>query len=100
MPHVRGLEILNDCKENQKLMLKIPDWLASRWNRQVTVALMDSKEFPTFENFANFVSLEAEIACNPVTSLHALHSSKISHERKGAKEYKETKLTSSALKQL
>lgn len=86
MPHVIGLEILNDCEENQKLILKIPDWLVSRWNRQVTVALMEGKEF------SNFVSLEAEIACNPVNSLHALHSSKISHERKGAKEFKGNKV--------
>ena len=58
MPHVKGLEILNDCEENQKLIHKIPDWLAARWNRQVTIALMEGKEFPTFEDFTHFVSLE------------------------------------------
>ncbi|XP_028833971.1 uncharacterized protein LOC114789067 [Denticeps clupeoides] len=29
MPHVKGLEILNDCEENQKLVLKLPEWAAS-----------------------------------------------------------------------
>lgn len=86
MPHVRGLDILNDCEENQKLMLKVPEWLASRWNRQVTVALREGKDFPTFKDFADFVSLEAEIACNPVTSPHALHSSNIFSDRKCYKQ--------------
>lgn len=38
-------------------MQKAPDWLASHWN-QVTLALMEGKEFPTFEDFANFVAVE------------------------------------------
>lgn len=88
MPHVKSLEILNDCEENQRMMLKVPDWLAARWNCQVTKTLMDGREFPSFKDFTNFLSLEAEIACNPVTSLHALHSS---NERKGAKEFKGNK---------
>lgn len=41
-------------------------WLAFRWIHQVTVAFTEGKEFSTIGNFANFVSLEAEIACNPV----------------------------------
>lgn len=28
-PHVKGLEILSDCEENQKLLQKVPDWLES-----------------------------------------------------------------------
>ena len=91
MPHVKGLEILSDCEENQKLIQKVPDWLASRWNRQVTTALMGGKEFPTFEDFANFVSVEAEIACNPVTSLHALHSSNSFQDKRNTKEVKGSK---------
>lgn len=74
MPHVKGLEILNDCKENQKLIQKLPDWAAARWNRHVTKTLIDGKEFPSFNDFASFLSLEAEVACNPVTSIHALRS--------------------------
>ncbi|RXN17185.1 hypothetical protein ROHU_008098 [Labeo rohita] len=91
MPHVKGLEVLNDCEENQKLMLKVPDWLAASWNRKVTVALIDGEDFPTFKEFADFVSVEAEIACTPVTSLHALHSSYSFKERKDAREFKGTK---------
>lgn len=91
MPHVKGLEILSDCEENQKLIQKVPDWLASRWNRQVTIALMEGKEFPSFEDFTNFVSMEAEIACNPITSLNALYSSNSFHEKRSMKETKGNK---------
>lgn len=74
IPHVKGLEILNDCEQNQKLTQKLPDWAAARWNRQVTKAQLDGKDFPSFSDFAEFLLLEAEVACNPVTSIHALRS--------------------------
>lgn len=93
MPHVRGLEILNDCEENQKLTQKVPDWLAARWNRQVSIALMEGRDFPTFEDFAKFVSVEAEIACNPITSLHALHSSSSSYVKRNTNETKGNKVS-------
>ncbi|KAI2643117.1 Cortactin-binding protein 2 [Labeo rohita] len=64
MSHVKGLQILNDYQENQKLVQKLPDWAISRWNRQVTQSLIDDHEYPTFKEFAMFVSTEAEIACN------------------------------------
>ena len=81
MPHVKGLDILNDCEENQKLVYKLPDWAASRWNRQATRSLNDRQEFPSFKDFAIFVSTEAEIACNPITSLYALRSSDSNAEK-------------------
>jgi len=30
MPHVKGLFILHDCKENHKLLKKLPEWLVHR----------------------------------------------------------------------
>ena len=91
MPHVKGLEILNDCEENQKLIQKIPDWIASSWNRKVTVPLMEDKDFPTFQDFAKCISVEAEIACNPVTSLYALHSSDSPYNKRNGREIKRNK---------
>ncbi|KAL6490035.1 hypothetical protein MHYP_G00003800 [Metynnis hypsauchen] len=82
MPYVKGLDILNDCEENQKLMQKLPEWLASRWNRRVTISLTEGKDFPCFEEFTKFMSVEAEIACNPVTSLFALHASESVSDKK------------------
>ncbi|XP_051531701.1 uncharacterized protein LOC127427868 isoform X2 [Myxocyprinus asiaticus] len=34
MTEIKSLQVLNDCNENQKILSKLPDWLASRWNRQ------------------------------------------------------------------
>ncbi|KAL1250801.1 hypothetical protein QQF64_018597 [Cirrhinus molitorella] len=87
MPHIKGLQVLNDCEENQKMLQKLPDWLTSRWNRHVTMQLKRLEEYPTFKDFANFVAQEAEIACNPVTSFHALKLS----EEKPSREVKRSK---------
>ncbi|XP_030611515.1 uncharacterized protein LOC115798709 isoform X1 [Archocentrus centrarchus] len=69
---INGLEILNDCNENQKILSKLPDWLTSRWNRKVLIIEEETGRFPSFSQFVQFLIKEAKIACNPVTSLHAL----------------------------
>lgn len=43
---------------------------------------MESKDFPSFSDFASSLMLEAEVACNPVTYIYALHSLE-SHSDKG-----------------
>ncbi|XP_051813072.1 uncharacterized protein LOC110968427 isoform X1 [Acanthochromis polyacanthus] len=75
MSQVRGLEVLNDCNENQKMLAKLPDWLTSRWNRKVIEVEEQSHTFPSFSQFVEFLTREAKIACNPITSLHALKPS-------------------------
>ena len=74
MPHVQGLRVLDDCEENQKILLKLPDWATTRWNRHMTKMLDEGKEYPGFAEFAEFVAQEARIACNPVSSLFALRT--------------------------
>lgn len=71
MPQIKSL-VLHDCNENQKILSKLPDWLASRWNRWVIEPEDKTKSFPSFSRFVKFLTREAKIACNPVTSLHAL----------------------------
>ncbi|XP_069379882.1 uncharacterized protein [Paralichthys olivaceus] len=88
MPYVKGLDILNDCEENQKLVQKLPDWAASQWNRKATQVMTDKQEFPNFQDFVIFIVTEAEIACNPITSFHALHSSESNSDRRYLKEKK------------
>lgn len=88
IPYVKGLDILNDCEENQKLVQRLPDWAASQWNRKVTQVMRDDQEFPTFHEFVLFVVTEAEIACNPITSFHTLHSSETNSEKHHLKEKK------------
>ncbi|CAI5694728.1 unnamed protein product [Oreochromis niloticus] len=72
MLQVKGLEVLNDCNENQRMLSKLPDWLSARWNRKVIEIEEQDGSFPTFSHFVDFIAREAKIACNPVTSLHAL----------------------------
>ncbi|XP_048020447.1 uncharacterized protein LOC125251470 [Megalobrama amblycephala] len=88
MPHVKGLEILNDCDENQKLVHKLPDWAAARWNRQVTQTLIETHDFPKFIDFVTFMSMEAEVTCNPVTSFSALRASDPTSEKQNLKDSK------------
>ncbi len=42
----KGFEILNDCDEIKKLVHKLSDWAAARWNRQVTQTLIQTRDFP------------------------------------------------------
>ncbi len=72
MPYIQGLQTLNDCVENQKITVKLPDWLGSRWNREATIYSDEHKMFPDFRYFVRFLNMEARIACNPITSLYAV----------------------------
>jgi Protein of unknown function (DUF1759) len=72
-PHIKGLAILNDCKENQRMAAKLPDWAITRWSRIVADSL-DVSSYPTFKQFVAFVEKEAKIACHPVASISAVKS--------------------------
>ncbi|XP_013856283.1 uncharacterized protein LOC106512150, partial [Austrofundulus limnaeus] len=54
---------------------------------------MDGKDFPSFKDFAEFVTVEAEIACNPVTSSFALHSCSSFYEKRITKDSKPSRST-------
>ena len=43
MSHIKGLQVLNDCEENQKMLAKLPEWVTSRWNRYVTEQLDEAR---------------------------------------------------------
>ncbi|XP_057716613.1 uncharacterized protein LOC130931672 [Corythoichthys intestinalis] len=68
MPHVSGLAILNDCEENQRLLKKLPEWIVRKWSRIVVDELDTTGNFPDFACFTEFLSKEARISCNPITS--------------------------------
>ena len=91
MSHVKNLEILNDCEENRKLVHKLPDWIASRWNRKATEALDSNREFPSFKDFTTFIAKEARIACNPITSPYAFHNSESSPAKRNNRDPKRNK---------
>ncbi|XP_070412225.1 uncharacterized protein [Nothobranchius furzeri] len=67
-PYVKGLAILNDCEENHKLLKKLPEWIVRKWSRIVVDELDTSGNYPDLACFTEFLSKEARIACNPITS--------------------------------
>ena len=67
-----GLNILNDERENKRILLKLPDWFNSRWVRTVNDWRERKGQYPPFIEFAQCVAKEAKIACDPSASLQAL----------------------------
>lgn len=65
------LKVLDDDKENRKLISKLPDWVVTRWSRVVFQWKEDQRQFPSFKRFVGFICKEAKIASDPVTSLQS-----------------------------
>ena len=74
MDSIGSLKILDDDRENKKLISKLPDWIVTRWSRIVHQFKEDHKRFPPFKYFVDFICKEAKIASDPVTSLQSLKS--------------------------
>ena len=72
MVEMKGLEILNDNRENHKLLRKLPDWVVNRWSRIASKSRKVDGMYPSFKRFAEFINEEASIACDPATSLGSL----------------------------
>ncbi|XP_038069094.1 uncharacterized protein LOC119738319 [Patiria miniata] len=72
MQTIQSLKILNDERENRKLLTKIPEWLVARWSRKAAESKEIKKRFPPFSEFVSFITREANIACDPVTSLQSV----------------------------
>ncbi|KAM7380993.1 hypothetical protein PAMP_004254 [Pampus punctatissimus] len=79
IPHIKTLEVLNDCNESQKILLKLPDWLVSSWNRKVMESRLAQARYPSFKDLVDFLSKEADLACDPISSIQAVK--KIEGER-------------------
>ena len=68
---IKGLECLSDCRENKKMLAKLPDYVIVKWNRMISDY---DGYFPPFSTFAAFIAMEADVECNPITSLNAVRS--------------------------
>ena len=74
MTSISYLTYLNDPKENTLLLQKLPTQIAERWNTITTKRINEHEgEFPSFEEFTNFIGIEAKKACNPTSSYTAIH---------------------------
>lgn len=72
MPHIRTLEVLNDCSESERILLKFPDWLVSSWNHKALEVRQTRAVYPSFKELVDFLSKEIDLACDPITSIQAL----------------------------
>ena len=66
-----SLRVLDDDTQNRVMLSKVPEWLVSRWARQVNKSREQTNMYPPFTEFVGFLSREADIACDPVTRLLA-----------------------------
>ena len=81
MLHIPGLQVLNNCEENQKLLKKLPNWVTKCWNRYVTRDLDKGMPYPSLNEFTDFVAEKACIACNQISFLHASKQAEGSSEK-------------------
>ena len=72
MDKIESLKILNNDKENRKLVSKLTKWATDRWSRVVHHSKTEKGTFPPFFEFVKFLSREADIACDPVISFQSL----------------------------
>ncbi|XP_062610192.1 uncharacterized protein LOC134271972 [Saccostrea cucullata] len=77
MQSIGSLNILNDDRENRRLLSKLPDWLVTRWGRIATQYREERMEFPPFKNFMEFIVKEAKIATDPITSIESVKKSEL-----------------------
>ena len=61
--HISGLNILNDCRENRKMLTKLSKWLIRRWRRIVSNS---THSYPSFSEFCLFVNKEEAYICNHI----------------------------------
>ena len=87
MQSMNSLNILNDDRENRKMLAKLPDYLVTRWGCTVANWKQQGKGFPPFCEVQSFVGIEADIACDPITSFQSLkvESSRSSRNFTGSK---------------
>jgi hypothetical protein len=64
-----SLNVLNDDTQNRMILNKLPNWIVTRWAREVHRVSQLSRNYPVFAEFVSFLRYEADIVCNPVTAL-------------------------------
>jgi hypothetical protein len=80
--HNASLRILDDDLQNRAMLLKLPDWIVSRWAREVHRRKQENR-FPTFSEFVKFLCNETDIVCEPIT-MHSVNNDKKSGSVSGA----------------
>ncbi|XP_063968310.1 uncharacterized protein LOC129267694 [Lytechinus pictus] len=82
MQTIGNLAQLDDERENRKILAKLPDHLIISWGKRVAKWRETHRNtFPSFQAFSNFIEEEANIACDPVTSLNSVKELKVEKKR-------------------
>lgn len=66
MHSIPELKILDDNRENRKMLQKVPEWVTRKWARHVTTYEQKYSVFPKFTVFCQFLAKEADVACSPM----------------------------------
>ena len=68
-----SLKILNDEFENKKLVSKLPHHISVKWVEHV----VEKTDFPSFNDFAEFVKVRAKVSNHPLWDAHHSTSDKV-----------------------
>lgn len=63
---IEQLSILNDNRENKKMLAKLPEYITRKWVRYATTYSKAHGTFPKFAIFCKFMGKETEVLCNPL----------------------------------
>ncbi len=77
MSMLPSLNILNDDRENQRLLAKLPKWLIAHWSKIAFAHKKAQRDYPSFLVFQQFIEEEADRMCDPVTSFQAIFKAKV-----------------------
>ena len=66
MVSLPALAVLNDEYENTEIVRKLPSWLSRKWVAIVASHRLVEGHFPTFKTFVEFLSLEDQVANDPM----------------------------------
>ena len=69
---IGNLSVLNEERENRKMLGKLPEWAITKWAGIVDQHRQDKGEFPPFKAFVEYITKQARIATDPVTSLQSI----------------------------
>ena len=87
MKTIDGLAILDDYRENRKMIEHLPRWLGQKWARKVAQHQDTTQTFPKFTYFVDFISKESRILSNPITNTNFDRSATKSQETTAARAY-------------
>ncbi|KAF6025948.1 hypothetical protein EB796_015744 [Bugula neritina] len=66
MQSIKELKILNDPQINEQLCEKLPEWIKRKWAGKVYQTQKSEQRYPGFNEFACFITEEAELQSLPL----------------------------------